>query len=514
MRNRRTIIAIALLSLLALLYLQLWLSARKKEEQQLLLEKEADVVQALLMADIEARLNISNYLKTMVLLRPDMTEDTFALIAEEIIQFNPPVRAIEMTDNKTRVIRKYPVKGNQVSLKEPIVLLDDPERGRYVRKALETGKPTLQPPFELFQGGLGIVIRNPIYNNGDFLGLAIVVMDFPTLFTKTLPEEKRAKVHLSISPKGAPPFYGQIPEEAPTAKRDLHFADALWELSIAWRGEALDSWTQNHLAIILLSGALIAAVFTLFLFITKRNETLRTKIRASTAELQNEIEARIEYEAALQESERIARELLEEKETLLSEVHHRIKNNLNTVSSLLSLQAARSPDEGLKKALGEAQNRIKSMTILYERLYQSGNIKSLPLSSFLSPLAQSIIDLFPHRKAVALKTDLSDDEFPVKSLIPLGIITNELITNSFKHGFTGRDQNTIFISLRRQDDGHYRMLYTDNGGGAPPAVTETAPQGLGTKLIAALAAQLDGTVEHPDTETTGYAITITFPIPQ
>ena len=195
--------------------------------------------------------------------------------------------------------------------------------------------------------------------------------------------------------------------------------------------------------------------------------------------------------------QRIAEEkvihLLEDKEILLREVHHRIKNNMFTITSLLDLQISTLEEESAKVALQDAIARIQSMMVLYNRLYRSENITSLALSEYILPLMSEITGIFHNSERIKVVTRIDDIVLKVEALSSLGIILNELITNSMKYAFQGRPGGTITFSAIRQPDA-IEITYADDGVGLPEQVTLKRPANLGLQLVAMLVKQLKATV--------------------
>jgi PAS domain S-box-containing protein len=187
---------------------------------------------------------------------------------------------------------------------------------------------------------------------------------------------------------------------------------------------------------------------------------------------------------------------LEEKEILLKEVHHRVKNNLQIVSSLLYLQAARTEHSGAVSALRESQNRIRSMALIHERLYQSPNLASVDMGEYTRTL---VSDLRHSHKAtdspVQLALNIEDIPLAVTEAIPCGLIINELVSNALKHAFPDGRTGQITIELKRNDDDSCLLLVSDDGIGIPEAVDFRNASSLGLTLINSLVKQLDGTVE-------------------
>ena len=143
--------------------------------------------------------------------------------------------------------------------------------------------------------------------------------------------------------------------------------------------------------------------------------------------------------------------LLAEKNLLLKEVHHRIKNNMHTMMSLLSLEGQATDDPGARRVLRDAGSRLQSMEVLYEKLYQSGQYQEMPLSEYLPPLIDDVVSLSPKSSGLTVHEEIEPLKLDIKSLSAIGLITTELITNALKHGFRDRDRGTISVSATRLD---------------------------------------------------------------
>jgi len=195
----------------------------------------------------------------------------------------------------------------------------------------------------------------------------------------------------------------------------------------------------------------------------------------------------------IQENGEKIKNLLAEKEILLKEVHHRIKNNMSTMMSLLLLQskAQESPDTVM--VLKDAMNRLQSMEMLYERLYCSEDFREISIQDYLPPLMDEIAGTFPCRDMVKIETEMADVVLSARVLSPLGIILNELITNSMKYAFAGRDEGVITVSVSLNND-RVILVFEDNGNGVPESVEMEKSTGFGLQLVALLADQLKGSI--------------------
>ncbi len=192
-------------------------------------------------------------------------------------------------------------------------------------------------------------------------------------------------------------------------------------------------------------------------------------------------------------AEKMIKKLLDEKDTVLKETHHRIKNNMTTVASLLSLQSYNQHDTVSSGILKDAAGRVQSMMVLYENLYHSENFSELSMRTFLPPLVNRIMDLFNTRNPVRAEVQVDDFMLGEKILSPLGIIINELITNSMKYAFINIEGGIIRISATKAGV-HVTMVYEDNGVGFPHEIDLETSTGFGMQLLKMLVQQIGGTI--------------------
>ncbi len=184
---------------------------------------------------------------------------------------------------------------------------------------------------------------------------------------------------------------------------------------------------------------------------------------------------------------------LREKEALLKEVHHRVKNNLQVITSLLRLETGRSGDEGTKLVLREMQGRIRSMALLHETLYRSGNFARVDLADYLRQLATQLFrgqNADPARIRLAL--DLSPIMLAIDQAIPCGLIVNELLTNAIKYAFDDGGEGDVRIVMRASAEGIVRLTVSDTGRGLPEDFDARRKASLGLQLVSDLARQLGG----------------------
>lgn len=182
-----------------------------------------------------------------------------------------------------------------------------------------------------------------------------------------------------------------------------------------------------------------------------------------------------------------------EKEFLLKEIHHRVKNNLEIVSSLLSLQSSQVNDPLIKKAMLESQSRVLTMSMIHQRLYQGKNLDTIEMKDYFINLGQYIIETFGAVDKVVLECNMNEIELDVDTAVPLGLIVNELLTNSLKYAFPNEATGKINISLYFDEDSQLTLKVADNGIGFN-SVEIKQNKGFGTHLIQLLTQQLNGKV--------------------
>jgi len=222
---------------------------------------------------------------------------------------------------------------------------------------------------------------------------------------------------------------------------------------------------------------------------------LEKRVAERTCQLEETVgELRRRNEEAQEHAEVISRNL-REKEVLLREIHHRVKNNLQVVQSLLKMRARLLPPDESREAFNTTVERVSAMALLHERLYQTPDLSGLPLSNYVRDLfrdAAASNSLEPGQIQLALDAD--DIPLKIEFGIPFGLLMNELICNSLKHAFPDGRKGTISVSVHRVSNG-VRVTIEDDGRGLPENFDPTASPSMGLKLAASLARQLGGKLE-------------------
>jgi PAS domain S-box-containing protein len=202
---------------------------------------------------------------------------------------------------------------------------------------------------------------------------------------------------------------------------------------------------------------------------------------------------------------------LREKDVLLGEIHHRVKNNLQIVYSLLDLQSARISDQIVLDMLRDSQNRIRSMALIHQTLYQSKDFAEVNFGRFLETLVPTLVASYGvDPNSILLTIDAEQVLLPIDAAIPCGLVVNELISNALKHAFQNRDRGEIQVTLAYEGSSQVRLLVSDNGNGVPDHVDMIRTSTLGLQLVTLLAEQLGGRVEMQRSNPTQF--TLRFPV--
>ena len=198
---------------------------------------------------------------------------------------------------------------------------------------------------------------------------------------------------------------------------------------------------------------------------------------------------------------------LEEKDILMKEIYHRTKNNLMVISSLLSLQSRYIKDKDTQSIFKESQNRAKSMAMVHEKLYRSGDLKHLNFTEYIENLSNDLYNTYTMDKSlVKLDLDIEDIKLDVEISVPLALILNELLTNSLKHAFPDGTGGEITVDMNRYDGG-YNLSVSDNGIGFPEDLDYHNTDTLGMLIVNSLTDQIDGELNLDRNKGTKFTVT-------
>jgi len=195
-------------------------------------------------------------------------------------------------------------------------------------------------------------------------------------------------------------------------------------------------------------------------------------------------------------SEHMLRASLAEKETLLREIHHRVKNNMQVVSSMLSLQASQVDEPRFREMFESCQERVRAMALIHEKLYGAGNLATIDFGDYMHDLARMLVSSYA-RDGVAIGLDVRTEPLALdlRIAVPLGLILNELVTNALKHAFPDRAGGNVHIALLRPSDAGCRLVVADDGIGLPAGFDLENARTLGLRMVRSLIHQVDGSLQ-------------------
>jgi two-component sensor histidine kinase len=200
---------------------------------------------------------------------------------------------------------------------------------------------------------------------------------------------------------------------------------------------------------------------------------------------------------------------LREKDVLLKEVHHRVKNNLAITASLLNFQIRKASNPEVVETLRQAQNRVGSMAMVHELLYHSESLAGIDLPEYVKKLPRQLLISYDVASRIKLEVGVPPMELLLDLAIPFGLVLNELVSNACKHAYPNRGCGRISISVTREPGGVVRLVVADDGVGLPAGVDPFSTSSLGLRLVRDLTQQLGGTLEV--TTSPGTAFHVRFP---
>jgi two-component system, sensor histidine kinase PdtaS len=247
------------------------------------------------------------------------------------------------------------------------------------------------------------------------------------------------------------------------------------------------------------------ALLALLLGVSYNRARIKRRSTRLLEEKQQEINQKNQsLEQVLSEKE----ELLAEKEWMLKEIHHRVKNNLQIVSSLLATQGDYLADAPAAAAMRESQNRVQAMALIHQRLYQADNLTRVPMRDYLRDIVTNLLDSFDCHDTVRAVVDVDDSHLDVAQVTPLGLIVNEAVTNSLKYAFPAGRPGTVRVEFRQPQPGHYQLVVADDGVGLPPGFDTAQRRSLGLLMMHGLSRQLAGQLQL--TSEAGVQLRLTF----
>lgn len=267
-------------------------------------------------------------------------------------------------------------------------------------------------------------------------------------------------------------------------RKDIDVAGRTWRLQFSSRENFASFVSRLEPVGVLAAGITINL---LLLYIVASSTSLRRRAHGLAEQMTEELT----LSHTREQTQMLAS--LREKETLLKEIHHRVKNNLQVVSSLLSLQRNHTSDERAVEPLRQSQHRVLAMAALHEFLYQSQDLSRVDTRAYLTHLVSALAEAYQAGEKVELKLLLEDVPLDVDRAIPCGLITNELVSNAFKYAFSTKLHGELAVKLH-QSDGQVLLEVHDDGPGLAPSLLEEVPATLGLQLVQLLTEQLGGTL--------------------
>ena len=204
--------------------------------------------------------------------------------------------------------------------------------------------------------------------------------------------------------------------------------------------------------------------------------------------------------------------LLGEKEWLLKEIHHRVKNNLQIVMSLLNTQSAHLQNDAAISAIHESRRRMQAISLIHQKLYQNENVSVVDMDAYIHELVEYVVDGFPHIVTIYFDICIAPIALNVSQAVPIGLILNEALTNAIKYAFDKSPAGVITIAMDYLPNGNLLLTVSDNGKGLPPEFDIDKNGAMGMTLIQTLCRQLNGTLELRNED--GVAVMITFTPPR
>jgi PAS domain S-box-containing protein len=316
--QKTLLIGIASLGIVALVFIDRWQVTHWRAEKEIELHAMAELCQTRLENVIASRLNAVQAISSLFVLHPETKSEEFTHFAAMLLKFNPPIRALQYADSKTRVTYVYPPERNEITITKPMILLTDPERGPFVEKAISQKTASVQGPFELRQGGTGLVVRSPIFLEERFIGLAIGVYDVPVLIQEALLGINLNQFAYRLVDSEGRLFWGSDNISGDFQEKVILVADSQWTFSLNWAGDTTHSPVLTRVLIMVCGAGFLLSSLLLIYFLQARTRHLQLIVEERTQDLSksnksliDEIFERKKTEKSLRESETHLRTLIE-----------------------------------------------------------------------------------------------------------------------------------------------------------------------------------------------------------
>ncbi|MGB0881931.1 MAG: ligand-binding sensor domain-containing protein [Vicingaceae bacterium] len=273
--------------------------------------------------------------------------------------------------------------------------------------------------------------------------------------------------------------YSNLPPDQYTFEVKARNEDGVWNQKPATYSFQITSpWWKEWWTILILTIVIFYLIYKVSSFKEKRQR-----------EISNQLEEKVKERTFLIEAQR------DEKEILLKEIHHRVKNNMQVIISLLSIQSGYTKDKAALALFDEAKHRIHSMALIHEKMYQTGDLAHIDFQEYINVLTKDLIDTYSINCDINLDIKIDTTKFNIDTLIPLGLLLNEILSNALKYAFNNMKEGNITIHFTTDIENNNTLIIGDNGIGLDPELLENDEGNLGMELIKIFVSQLDGEVK-------------------
>lgn len=510
----------------AILWADRWLDRHWRVQQQLEHQATSDLMALRLKNGLSSRFDAVEALAALFVLHPNTTQQEFNHFASFLLKTNPPIKALQYADADTRITYTYPLKGNEITIQKPIVLRDDPTRGPFVRKAISQKEASLQGPFELRQGGRGVVIRMPIFDESRFLGLAIGVFDLDALLKEALNGMDTQEMKFRLADEEGNVFLGEAQlSDNRWQVKNLPAADVIWSLGIGPKANDERELVRTRLLIwlsgtgLLLSILMVVAAFwiradRLVKMVEKRTRDLSRVNSEMAKEIAHHQKTALNLERYKDKLARLNAHLLmdieRERAAIADAIHDDLAQRLTAFKMELSWVKKRltpQQDKLSKKINQMADDLGNTIRSVKQMCY---NLRPIMLDEvgLIGALQWYVADFNTRHKA-RVHLSVSPADIEVQPALGMGIfrIVQEALVNSVQHA--GATQIEIALTSSR---GEIQAAISDNGKGMDASAIDQDGS-FGISSMRERANAHNGLFEMRGQPGKGTFIRVTFPIP-
>lgn len=460
-------------------------------------------ISQLLTNNFESKTQLANLLAGYVSYKQSITKQEFENFADYCIkQTESKILSLQWAPNGI-ISHLYPIRVNKEAIGLNLFTYETTKNAALA--SLKTKKPHFNGPIPLIQGGIGIIYRVPVFtitadkDSSRFLGYSAVVAKWSDIMKECkldIFDQKTIAIKLSDESPEKKYFENGVFYGNKDFFDGVYFTDTLsitnnkWVLGIKVKEPKTDAYLFNFYVLL---SILFSAIISIYIY---KNRKQVEKIK-----LNNKL---------LEDKNLVIQDQIKEKVLMMNELHHRVKNNFQLVSSLAKLQSYETDDPKTKEILHEFSNRINSLALTHEQLLINENDAiATPLKDYIIALCDNLIQQIDSSK-ITIEVNAVDDKISMKYVILIGIIVNELVTNSLKYAFNNSKNGHIIINFNKINE-QIELVYLDNGIGFPFDILNSDNDSFGIDLIKNITAQMDGTIQlYKESEYTGFIIKFNF----